>query len=198
MSAPEVDPPESTQSANQKKADKPGHPILKSKCALVIVAVLAALAVYAPGQFVQIVWISMIIGIILFGTRVRDSALPSPKGKLRRTIGLLIILSGVLVLLFPFVLVFIPGYLGLRDRADDSAAFTVGRSAALAEEVYFQNSGGPEKGSYTNKLNNLLDVDPNLTDMPDVKIVFGDCNQTGYTFTTWHPKAGGRTHLWMD
>ena len=95
-------------------------------------------------------------------------------------------------------LIAIPNFMDLRARAYDSSAISAGRNAKLAEEVYYQNSGGDQGSGYTNKLTSLLDVDPNLADDGEVDWEFGTCNFSGYTYTTWHPKANGRTHVWTD
>ena len=75
---------------------------------------------------------------------------------------------------------------GLRD--DNTRAQTAGRNARIAEEVYFQNSGGDNGGSYAGNLKSLLIWDKHLNEDGSVTFLFGHCNASGYTFTTRHPQ----------
>ncbi len=79
----------------------------------------------------------------------------------------------------------------------NSSAYSAGRNARLAEELYYQNSGGGNGGCYCDNLAGLLVWDRNLTDDPEVTFVFGPCNSSGYTFMTRHHR-GDEVHLMHD
>jgi len=112
-----------------------------------------------------------------------------------------IVLGGLGTLATPLFLiiaaVLIPNFISLQDRAYDASANSAGRNAKLAEEVYFNQVIGVEP-SYTNKLTDLLAIDPQLTSDPGVMFSFGDCNREGYTFTTWHRKGSDRMYVYTD
>lgn len=86
-------------------------------------------------------------------------------------------------------LIAVPNFMNLRARAYNSSAQNSGRNAKMAEELYFQLKGGEHGYGYTNQMSDLLQMDRNLLDDPMVQWRFGDCNLSGYTFTTWHPKG---------
>ena len=85
-------------------------------------------------------------------------------------------------------LIAIPNFIALRSKAYDASAQAAGYNAKIAEEVYFQNAGDID-GRYTASFKDLLEWDKNLTDDPSVTFVFGDCNASGYTFTTSHAQG---------
>ncbi|MCZ7582564.1 MAG: hypothetical protein M5R36_04100 [Deltaproteobacteria bacterium] len=73
-----------------------------------------------------------------------------------------------------------------RISTYDDRAKAAGRNAKLAESVYFETN---DNRRYTNSLTDLLKLDWNLTDDPNVTFIFGDVNTSGYTFTTIHTKG---------
>jgi Tfp pilus assembly protein PilE len=95
-------------------------------------------------------------------------------------------------------LIAIPNFISLRARAYDASAKSAGRNAKLSQEVWFNEAGGDISGSYTSNLSDLLVFDRNLTDDTDVTFIFGDCNSTGYTFTTQHANGGDTTFEYTD
>ncbi|MDP8256170.1 MAG: prepilin-type N-terminal cleavage/methylation domain-containing protein [Candidatus Alcyoniella australis] len=97
-------------------------------------------------------------------------------------IELLIVISIIGIL----AMIAIPSFLSLRARARDAAAENLGRTAALAEEIYFQSAGGVLSGSYTSSISNLISLNEELDDDPDISWDFGASNKFGFTFTVWH------------
>ncbi len=84
----------------------------------------------------------------------------------------------------------------LRIRVYDASAKSAGRNAKLAQEVCFDGEKCPGlcrlpefSRAYYNDLSDLLSFDKNITDDPEVTFTFGECNCTGYTFTTQHTKS---------
>jgi len=84
---------------------------------------------------------------------------------------------------------------GLRDS--EPRAQSAGRDAKIAEEIYYQNSGGENGGSYAGDLKSLLSLDKHLNEDGSVTFLFGHCNASGYTFTTRHPQ-GDRDFTFTD
>jgi len=103
----------------------------------------------------------------------------------------LIELMIVVAIIGILALIAIPNFVQLRAKAYNASAVSAGYNAKIAQELYYQNAGGDNGGSYSSDLANLLDWDKNLTDDADVTFTFGDCNSSGYTFTTTH--ANGDT-----
>ena len=91
-------------------------------------------------------------------------------------------------------LIAIPNYQSLRQRAHNASALSAGRNGKLAQEVIFQNK---TTDSYANDLEPLLSVDENLLDDKHVTFTFGDCNSSGYTYTTTH-LLGNQTFVFID
>jgi hypothetical protein len=77
----------------------------------------------------------------------------------------------------------VPNFISHRGQAYDSSARSAGRNAKLAEEVWYSDQMGAFP-SYTGELDDLLTVDRNLTDDPDVTFTFYFANQTGFTLST--------------
>ena len=95
-------------------------------------------------------------------------------------------------------LIAIPNFVSLRAKAYNNSAVSAGYNAKIAQELYYQESGGDFGGGrYTCSLDELLKWDPNLTDDTLVTFIFSECNQSGYTYTTTHAK-GDMTHLVTD
>jgi prepilin-type N-terminal cleavage/methylation domain-containing protein len=109
----------------------------------------------------------------------------------------LIELMIVVAIIGILALIAIPNFVQLRAKAYNASAQSAGYNARIAEEVYYQNSGGDNGGGYTNDLANLLKWDKNLTDDPSVTFTFGTCGVSGYTFTTTH-KKGDTSYLTTD
>jgi len=101
----------------------------------------------------------------------------------------LIELMIVVAIIGILALIAIPNFVQLRAKAYNSSAQSAGYNARIAEEVYFQNSGGDNGGKYASTLAGLLAWDKNLTDDPSVTFNFGTCGASGYTFTTTHAKG---------
>ena len=88
-------------------------------------------------------------------------------------------------------LIAIPNFQNLRKKAYDASALSSGRSAKLAEEIYYQEHEDEVGGGYTSNLTYLLEHDRNLTDDPNVTFSFTYADGTNFTFTTTH--ANGTT-----
>lgn len=88
-------------------------------------------------------------------------------------------------------------HLQFRPKAHDASAQSAGRNAKLAQEVYYHDTEDEEESTYTDNLNELLQVDKHLTDDPMITFIFGNCNASGYTFTTRH-KCGNRDYVYTD
>jgi len=84
----------------------------------------------------------------------------------------------------------IPRYKAEQHLMYTQAAEQAGRRARVAMELYYQETGGMHGGRFTNKLDNLLTIDPTLDDDPEIAFEFGSYSKKGYTFTTWHLKGG--------
>ena len=74
----------------------------------------------------------------------------------------------------------------LQTTVYNNGARFAGYNARVAEEIYYQNSGGGFDSSYCDTLAGLLMWDPNLNEDPGITFQFGTCNSTGYTFYTVH------------
>jgi type IV pilus assembly protein PilA len=101
----------------------------------------------------------------------------------------LIELMIVIAIIGILALIAIPNFVQLRAKAYNASAQSAGYNAKIAEELYYQNSGGDNGGGYSDALVKLLNWDKNLTDDSDVTFTFGTCNQSGYTYTTEHAKG---------
>jgi hypothetical protein len=88
-------------------------------------------------------------------------------------------------------------FMSFKPKAYDASAQWAGYKARIAEEVYYRKSGGDVSGTYTSRLEDLLQRDKNLTDDPEVTFSFGAADSRGYTFTTRH-KKGKVTYTWTD
>jgi hypothetical protein len=77
-------------------------------------------------------------------------------------------------------------------RYYNRSAESVGRNAKVAEEVYYQ-----DHDSYTNQLTQLIRVDRNLADDPEVTFTFFGANIEGYTYKTSHYR-GDKSFYWRD
>lgn len=75
----------------------------------------------------------------------------------------------------------------IRPKYYDRLALSNGLHAKMAQEVYYQNTGGENGGHYTTSWKALFpeDLRTGLED-PGVTFIFGECNSSGYTFTTSH------------
>jgi len=85
----------------------------------------------------------------------------------------------------------IPNFTSLRAKAYDASAQSAGRHAKLAEEVFY-NGQGSGLGRYTDRLDDLLAIDKDLTEDPNVTFMFGPCDADGYIFITIHAQGSGR------
>ncbi len=104
-----------------------------------------------------------------------------------------ILIPGIIIF---FALITIPYLLYLRSQAYKQCAKSAGRKAKLAEERWWNDSDG--YSDYSNQLSDLLSFDKSLTDDPEVTFVFGDCDTSGYTYTTEHVRGHGTTFLFTD
>ena len=91
-------------------------------------------------------------------------------------------------------LIAIPNFQNLRQKAHNASALSAGRNAKLAQEVIFQDD---ETAMYANDLVPLLSVDGNLVDDDEVTFTFGNCNTSGYTYTTTH-LLGNQTYVFTN
>ena len=82
----------------------------------------------------------------------------------------------------------------LHNRPYNASAYSAGRNARLSQEVWYNEPHFPH---YTDQLSDFLSFDRNLTDDTEVTFIFGECNSTGYTFTTKH-KKGSQTYLFTE
>jgi hypothetical protein len=85
-----------------------------------------------------------------------------------------------------FVGAFLSLFINVRRRIPDLSACMAGKHARYTQEVWYNENGGDISGGYTDQLSDLLSFDKNLTDDEGVTFIFGQCNATGYTFTTVH------------
>ncbi len=88
-----------------------------------------------------------------------------------------------------FVLVAVPNFMKIRTRAYDASAKSAGRNAKRAQEFWPCEHGGDISGGYKSSLAELLSYDRNLTEDAYVTFIFGDCDISGYTYTTYHAKG---------
>ncbi|MDP8222000.1 MAG: prepilin-type N-terminal cleavage/methylation domain-containing protein [Candidatus Lernaella stagnicola] len=101
----------------------------------------------------------------------------------------LIELMIVIAIIGILALIAIPNFVQLRAKAYNASAQSAGYNAKIAQELYYQNSGGDNGGGYTSSLADLLAWDKNLTDDALVTFSFVGSNQSGYTFNTSHHKG---------
>ena len=94
-------------------------------------------------------------------------------------------------------LIAIPSYQNMRARAYDATSITVGRTAKMAQEVYYQIHEEIAGVGYADALPELLKYDRNLTDTQEVTFLFGYAGVTNFTFTTSHVK-GTRSFIYHD
>ncbi len=109
----------------------------------------------------------------------------------------LIELMIVVAIIGILALIAIPNFISLRAKAYDASAQSAGRNAKLAQEVYYNDSGGEISGGYATSLAELLAYDENLVDDASVTFTFGSANASGYTFTTQHMNSS-KTFTWTD
>ena len=105
----------------------------------------------------------------------------------------LIELMIVVAIIGILALIAIPNFVQLRAKAYNASAVSAGYNAKIAQELYYQNSGGDNGGAYASQLSDLLLWDKNLSDDTFVTFTFGTCNASGYTFTTTHSKGDAQT-----
>jgi prepilin-type N-terminal cleavage/methylation domain-containing protein len=87
-------------------------------------------------------------------------------------------------------LIAIPNFQKLRQKAYDASALSAGRSAKLAEAIYFQeHAQDPTATYYTSRIVDLLAHDRNLTDDHGVTFMFNYIGTTTFTFTTSHARG---------
>lgn len=91
----------------------------------------------------------------------------------------------------------LPNFISFRGQAYDNSAQSAGRNAKLAEEVWYNEQGGPFP-SYTDQLSDLLTVDHNLNDDPNVTFAFGVCNSSGFILWTEHALGTGYQFEYHD
>lgn len=92
----------------------------------------------------------------------------------------------------------IPILLELRMKAYDASAKSAGLNAKVAQEIWYNEQGGEERGTYTHNLSDLLTVDNTLEQDEFVTFRFGTCNSKGYTFWTEHAKGSGMVFTYTD
>jgi prepilin-type N-terminal cleavage/methylation domain-containing protein len=98
-------------------------------------------------------------------------------------IELMIVISIIGIL----ALIAIPNFAALRQRAYDASAQSASYNCKIAQEMFFQNSGGVANGSYATSLVQLTTWDTNLNKDASVTFLFNTSGYTsGYTFTTHH------------
>jgi hypothetical protein len=78
----------------------------------------------------------------------------------------------------------------LPHTPNDAAQFS-GKKGKTAEEIYYQ-----DYESYSNKLGQLLTIDPYLTYDPEVTFTFLGTNLEGYTFLTSHAQGDKSFRFW--
>ena len=78
----------------------------------------------------------------------------------------------------------------------EASALSAGRSAKLAEALYYQEHAA-DNYSYTSLLSHLLVHDRNLTDDRGVTFLWSYAGHTNFTFTTSHVK-GVKTFLYYQ
>ena len=93
-------------------------------------------------------------------------------------------------------LIAIPNFQKLREKAYDASALSAGRSAKLAEAIYYQDHA-TDNYNYTSLIAHLLQHDKNLTDDHSVTFIFSYTGSTNFTFTTTHAK-GAKTFLYYQ
>ncbi len=166
-----------------------------------VVGVIAIMAILEPGSgqgefmtgrgcAVFLLWLSAFVGGI-FG--LAGFTWISAKPNKWRGISLAwfcILIAGATI----FGSVYIP----LKDRPYGANAKSAGRSAKLAEEVYYNDRDENQEGQYTTNLDLLLQVDKNLTDDPKVTFVFLHASNSGFTFYTQHAKSKGKAFTYTD
>ena len=87
------------------------------------------------------------------------------------------------------ILIMLPGFIQLRNKSYNAVATSAGYNAKIAQELHFQQFTESEQGRYADNLAALLKMDANLTDDVYVTFLFGECDASGYTFTTTHAKG---------
>jgi hypothetical protein len=103
----------------------------------------------------------------------------------------------------PFILIAILAAIGIikyfndRTQTYDASAKSAGRNAKLAECICFNDVSSGCYLTFTDELSKLSSFNEYVTDDPEVTFIFGDCNSTGYTFTTQHVKSS-KTFLFTD
>ena len=108
----------------------------------------------------------------------------------------LIELMVVIVIIGILALIAIPNFQSLRQKAYDASAETGGRSARLAEEIYYQEHQDLNF-KYTSLIAHLLAHEKNITDDRAVTFIFSFAGDTNYTFTSTHAK-GKKTFVFND
>lgn len=103
-------------------------------------------------------------------------------------------------------LIAIPNLISLRQNSFDASAISAGRNAVLAQKLWQQDhyteetfGAAGETGCYTSHLSDLLTIEKNLNDDPNVTFVFYENNcdfpdtgsPTGFALITKHAYGSG-------
>ncbi|NLH49723.1 MAG: prepilin-type N-terminal cleavage/methylation domain-containing protein [Myxococcales bacterium] len=90
----------------------------------------------------------------------------------------------VIAIIGILALIAMPNYVNLRVSAYNASAGSSGHNARTEQEIYKSIHN-----TYAGDLSSLLAIDRNLTDDPEMTFVFGNCNNSGYTFTVKHNRG---------
>lgn len=77
----------------------------------------------------------------------------------------------------------VPALKKIHEARDDNAV-AAGRAGVYAQRLYQITNG-----RYAVNLSELRSIDKGITSDPEVEFVFGEINEQGFTFTTYHSKG---------
>lgn len=101
----------------------------------------------------------------------------------------LVVIVGIISIL---TIIAIPSYTGIRSRAYNASAKSAGRQFVSAQGVY-----DSEHDYFATNLDDLLEIDKNLTDSISVTFLWIDASASGYTINVRH-ESGTRWYTYSE
>lgn len=98
----------------------------------------------------------------------------------------------IVAILGILAIISIPSYSGMRQRAYNASSRSAGRQFVSAQGVY-----ETEFWEYATDLDQLLEIDKNLTDSVSVTFLWLDASASGYTVNVTH-QSGNRWYTYSE